>query len=69
MRVVEAVDNPWFPIGAFLIELREDEYKLLKKYADILGKTIREVLQDAVVFVLAKKLELLLQDKQCLQVL
>jgi hypothetical protein len=64
MRVLEAVDNPWFPIGTFVIEFKEDEYKILKKYADIIGKSVREVLQDAIIFAIARRLDLILQDQQ-----
>lgn len=64
MRVVEATDNPWFDIGAFVIELDEDEYRILKCFADTLGRDIHDVLRDALMLTLAKYIHLVLpQDK------
>ena len=64
MRVLEAVDNPWFPIGTFIVELREDEYEILEEFAKTLGIDLHELLQDAVMLVLGRNIHQLVVARQ-----
>ncbi len=57
MKIVDTTDNPWFDVGAIIIELDEDEHRILKKFAKIIGKTIYEILEDALYLTLGKYLD------------
>jgi len=66
MKIVDFCDNPWFDIGAFVIELDEEEYRLLKKFAKITGRDIHDILRDALYLTLAKNIHHIITPKQAL---